>query len=706
VKTPRSIHFPFSILQFAVSILCAAAPAAAQNWNSPRATELARRAIERRTAQIGANVVASYSAHAKGYLTFLGQVGDTAIFGPKVIKQTQLAVDVFWHAPGSSKQIVVGMRDTLLTPADIDYYGDRFGIVQSNFPDRIRLGDGHDVADVMHPLAPAGLDFYEFAIVDSTNVRTASDTINVYQLMYRPRDPTQARAIGSAYISVSTADIVKLDLTFTRAAILDKRIELLSVSLENTLIEGRAWLPWRQEVEVQRAGTWMRINGRGIIRAHWSIGDYDITFPAPPTLFTGPPIQFVSPTQLKKYPFEGGILGGLPPGVSVIRDEDIARVQRQAEDAVKLEFRERSQPASLSIPHFSDIVRVTRAEGVALGAGGNLHPATWLDADARARYGFSDEAWKGEFGVRFNLGHDRSVRAFAAREYTDARDVPEVSGVRNSIASQEFGSDYTDPYDVRSVGAELSLGRVARARWRVEAAREKHGPVFVRATPEQGSYESTIPARAVRGTRVSLHGEGAAFSIAGGTLRANAELRLMDLGGKAARFSLDAEYERQMGSGTLATRTVAAGLSSGLLPPQEYVYFGGPTTAPGYAFDDFAARRGVSQRVEWRISVPFFPLSLGRYGRVPAHATLAPYAHVVWVDDPAMLPRFIAPQVPMPPEPTPPSFVRGDRHGWYPSIGIGFEPLLGVFRFDIARGLRDGRWTFSADISRAFWAVL
>ncbi len=202
---------------------------------------------------------------------------------------------MYWRAPGSSKQIVRGMRDTLLTPADIDYYSDRFGIVQSNFPDRIRMGDGLDVADVMHPLSPAGLRAYDFAIVDSTSIRTATDRIDVYQFMYRPRDPRQPRAIGSAYLDVRTADIVRLDLTFTRAAILDKRIELLSVSLENALIEGRAWLPFRQSIEVVRTGTWLSFEARGIIRGRWEVCCYDVAFAAPPGLFLGAPISFVPP---------------------------------------------------------------------------------------------------------------------------------------------------------------------------------------------------------------------------------------------------------------------------------------------------------------------------------------------------------------------------------------------------------------------------
>ena len=45
-------------------------------------------------------------------------------------------------------------------------------------------------------------------------------------------------------------------------------------------------------------------------------------------------------------------------------------------------------------------------------------------------------------------------------------DEPEVSLVRNSIASQEWGADYTNPFEARQLALGLSLGTSAGARWR------------------------------------------------------------------------------------------------------------------------------------------------------------------------------------------------------------------------------------------------
>jgi len=46
------------------------------------------------------------------------------------------------------------------------------------------------------------------------------------------------------------------------------------------------------------------------------------------------------------------------------------------------------------------------------------------------------------------------------------------------------------------------------------------------------------------------------------------------------------------------------------------------------------------------------------------------------------------------------------RQGWYPALGVGTLVLFDLLRFDVARGLRDGRWTFSVDAARGFWPIL
>ena len=136
-------------------------------------------------------------------------------------------------------------------------------------------------------------------------------------------------------------------------------------------------------------------------------------------------------------------------------------------------------------------------------------------------------------------------------------------------------------------------------------------------------------------------------------------------------------------------RTVAGGAFGPIVPAQELAYAGGPTTGPGYRYHEFAGRLVASQRVEWQLPVPFVAMPLGRFGRTAPRATLAPFAQAVYVArGERLLPAESA------------------RAGWYPALGVGTLVLFDLVRFDVARGLRDGRWTFSVDAARGFWGIL
>jgi hypothetical protein len=64
--------------------------------------------------------------------------------------------------------------------------------------------------------------------------------------------------------------------------------------------------------------------------------------------------------------------------------------------------------------------------------------------------------------------------------------------------------------------------------------------------------------------------------------------------------------------------------------------------------------------------------------------TLAPFAHVVFLG----------------------RATGGRAAGWYPSLGTGALLFFDAIRLDVARGLRDGKWTFSADLTPELWRVL
>ena len=81
----------------------------------------------------------------------------------------------------------------------------------------------------------------------------------------------------------------------------------------------------------------------------------------------------------------------------------------------------------------------------------------------------------------------------AERQLGEIGLVPEGSMARNSLASQEFGSDWTSPFQRRQLALRLDLPPMLERRWRlsVEVATERHSRVTVHATPARGEYEPT-----------------------------------------------------------------------------------------------------------------------------------------------------------------------------------------------------------------------
>jgi hypothetical protein len=232
----------------------------------------------------------------------------------------------------------------------------------------------------------------------------------------------------------------------------------------------------------------------------------------------------------------------------------------------------------------------------------------------------------------------------------------------------------------------------------MDASYERQGALRVHANPAHGAFERTIPAWPIDEERLALSFERpTSLSIFGSELRIAGELRggwfsghdttLSASHAHFARAFVSANIERPIGTNRLLLQTTLGAVTgSPGAPPQEYVFLGGPVTGPGYDFHRFAGRFAASQRVEWRTPVPFFSLPLGRFGRTPASMTLAPNVTMDYVTRSA-------------------SFAR-QAQGWYPSVGVGALLFFDLLRFDVARGLRDGAWRFSFDLSKDLWRIL
>jgi hypothetical protein len=712
------IRFPAALFAACISLPAATGAQTPESWNDERALELVRRATERRAAQLADTGLVDYSARAHGYLTFLAQLGDGFPEPPRVLKADELELEVYWRAPNLSKQRIVGRRDTLLLPTDINYHRDHLGIVQNNFPGIIRLGDGDEVQDVPHPLSATGQNEYDFAITDSLTLNLGNRELAVYEVRFRPRNDQLPRAVGALYLDRAEGQVARMTLGFTRSALRDKQLEDVSVALDNGLVDGRFWLPRRQSIEIRRTGSWMDFPVRGVIRGRWEICCVEVNKGLDPALFVGPEIVAAPASVLRAHRWEGRIVDSLPPDITAVREEDIRKVQTDARALVRSQALERLRSGSVSARRVSDLVRVNRVEGLALGLGLRQRLGNGFSVGLRGRYGTRDKQGKGSLELRREMTSGGAVTASLYHEFREAGDVPETSALKNSIAAQEFGSDFSDPFDVRGYELRIDLVGPASLRWFASYAYERQAPLAIHATPARGSYEATLPAwrstedrvefgvsrplRSVREGPTQFEGS-AVFRVAGNTSRGEVPKRV---DGFYSRITLRGRMERPGSAGKLVISGHAAALQwwepiirlddpldtpargGSDLPPQLLVHIGGPVTGPGYGFHEFSGWGGGAGRVEWQLPVPFFRVPLGRFGRTSNRAVLAPFAHSLFIVGPGGT--------------GPTESYLGAR----PSLGVGLLTFFEVLRLDIARGLRGGRWTFSADVSTAFWGIL
>jgi hypothetical protein len=492
------------------------------------------------------------------------------------------------------------------------------------------------------------------------------------------------------YLARADAQVVRMAFSFTRAALLDPQLDDVSIVLDNALIEERFWLPRRQEIEIRRSGTWLDFPARGIIRGGFEVCCYRINRGTPAVRFAGPEIELAPPDRRAAYRFTEPLSAVVPPDLSTASGEELARVQARAVELVGQAALARARRGALLAGSVSDLVRVNRAEGLSLGAGVRRRLGSAADLALTGRYGIADREPKGVARLTWHPSVAASIRIGAFDEVRDASDVAEVSGLRNSIGAQEFGADFTEPYRVRGFDLRVehrSPNSAVIASLGV--AREWTEAVTVEAVPAHGAYRPAPAVPSGQGWRADLALALAPREWLGGAVhgRLGLQVRRLRDGDDVSvpvRGTARLEFEHQVGPGAMVASTFA-GIGNGG-PPQDLLRAGGPVTAPGYGAHQFVSRSLVSQRLEWQVPVPFPSIPVGRWGRSPRTATLAPLTSIVVQEE---------------------HDGSGQRHAaGYLSVGAGLLVFFDLVRFDVARGLRNGRWTFGVDLTRDLWRIL
>ncbi|HEY6947925.1 MAG TPA: hypothetical protein VI297_03830 [Gemmatimonadales bacterium] len=661
-------------------------PLAAQAWNSPAAVDLVRRGVARRSAAQADPGLRSYRARAHGLVFFLAQVGKGLGGPPRLVKADELNVEVYWQGPNWSKQVILAWRDTTFLPTDIKYHRDHLGIVTNNFGDLIRIGEGDEVRDAVHPLAPGGLADYDFALGDSLAIQGPQGLVRVQEVLVRPRDYGRPLVIGTLYLDAASAELVRFRFSFTPAAYLESNLEDISVVLENSLREGRYWLPYRQEIEIRRRTTWLDFPARGIIRGRWEIGDYDLGAALPRAVLAGPAIgglvQALPDDSTWQRPLRVAIAGEAAPAGRQDMEAVRTEVERLAGERVLTGL----PRARLGVGALSDLAHVNRVQGLTLGLGGTVRIGSsrvWLEP--AAAFGTSDHRITGGLAVRAGLG-PVEIELSGRRRVRDLSDVPVISPLLNSFLSQENGDDYGDYVllDLAGVGVRYPLG--ARTRLGLDLGVERSRSLDVAATAARGAYRPNpaLGAGTYRMARLRLERAAAAPSAGIGGAVA---LEVGDGPTSFVRGSADGTWLVPTGGSALAGR-LHAGWGSDGLPAYRSFVLGGRGTLVGEPFRAFGGRSYALAELEWRLNVPGPAIPLGSFASTGHSLVLAPFLAAGWSGRPySGLPWQAS-------------------GGVRPVVGLAAELLMRLIRVEAGVGLRDGDVGLTLDVHPDWWGVL
>ncbi len=675
-----------------------AAPADAE-WNSGPALELVRRAQALRAETQVDTALMSYQADARGYVYFYLDREDTG--ERNLVKTDQVALDVFWRAPDLVKQRIVGWRDERQLPTNIRYHIDHLAVVHDNFGDLIRIGDGDEVSDVLHPAAPGAESFYEYRLADSLTLRLPGtpEPVRVYEVRVRPRDVRQPALLGSIFVDRRSGALVRMDFTFTPASYVDRNLDYINISLDNGLWMGRFWLPNQQRVELRRQIPELDIPAGSVIRGTMRVGNYRFNEEISPLIFYGPQVVVAPRADRESFPFEEGLYDeiraeGIGPGT------ELREIRQQAMELARSRRLSGLPGTRPRIGSASEVLRYNRAEGAVVGLGISTRPTPTLSAMLQGGWAT---------GPRHPLLHAQmnwqpgALQLGAGAFLNTPREVggaPAVSGVINTVSTLLAGRDYTDLFYVRGgevsgrwrASPEWSIGGELRLEEHASAALETEFSIFgadalrqVRPIDEgimrrmALTAQRSAPAEALRWWTASVEGgvgslapHSAPAAGAGEPSRDFVRARA-DLGWGRRWAPRDARLELHG----------AAGAARGDLPRQELFLLGGRGTLPGYGFRAFGGDR----------------FALG--GATLSADVVAPWARVRllgaagWAGSSAASERAL------------PLWGAVPTDGIRASVGAGVGLFFDILRVDALRGIgSDGRWELIVETRRSFWDFL
>lgn len=662
-------------------------------WDGPRVRGIVRAAVEARASARADTALRNFRAEVEGHVYYLGALapgegasGDEA----QVVRADQVALRVRWQRPGRSRQTLVGRRSERRLPTSIQYHIDHLTLVLNSFGNRIRLGEGTEVRDVLHPAAPGALEHYSYRLADSLGMGVAGRRATVYRIEVRPRDPGTPGVVGLMDVDPAAGAVVRLRVTFTPASYRDPELERIELDLRSALWHGRWWLPVEQRQIVSRRIRWLDVPLSGVIRTRLRVTDLETNLDSFPRLPAGHHVVSLPEPRLRSY---DGWTGGLydSPLVAGAAAADREALRERAGELLRSSV-DRGGGLRPSLPAISSLVRARRGEGARLGAGGRVALASGATLTAHAGHPFARGGLQWRAGARLPLGETVLEADIYGDRFTDVGPWTASSGLIATFGWLVRAEDFRDPYfrDGVTVGVERPLlGGRGGLRLTVE---EHHAAHPVSDPPGDDPVRPVRPA--AEGDLVSAaatwSGPIGARLDAAWRMDVRLEAAPDGPGGTAytsARLNAVGRSRPTTGSWSWSAAAGAAALG-GSPPPQRLLLLGGRGTVPGHRFRRWGGDRAAWLRIEGARDV------LGRWVRLRGIAA-AGWAELAGPGRAAAA-AFRGPT----------GGELGGTTGVEPALGVGIGLVDGLLRVDLVRGLEGGRWEWMVSADPRFWGVL
>ncbi|MCZ6477713.1 MAG: hypothetical protein O6851_05295 [Gemmatimonadetes bacterium] len=647
---------------------------ARSEWNDERVLLIIQAAIEARRHAFSDSSLRNFEADAEGFIYLLTDIEGQE----RLIRADQVALRIAWQAPGNLTQTILGRRSDRRLPSRIRYHIDHLAVTIDNFGDVIRVGEGDEVRGVVHPVARAGTRFYEYRLVDSTEIRFQGGRARIYEIEVRPTRFDRSGIIGTLYIDRDTWAVARMAFTFTPRSYVDPRLTGLDVDISNALWEGRYWLPVLQIVDVRRESRWLSFPISATIRTEHHIGPYringDLTEPVP----RGEKISSVAKSELASYDeWRRDLLDG-PLGEADTAAINMEEIRAKAREIVG----RRVVPTGrlrVWIDGVSSLARGRRAEGFLAGAGGEY---ALPRGSVRAWVGYPFGTDLPELLVAFDrdIGSTRlRVEGYHER-LTDVGPFQAAAGLVSSISLAINGEDFTDPYFRDGARATLFFPLLGNTS-SVSAGWESQERATLATGVSDARPVRPIQDGSLASVTVLLRPHLGELLGAGLSGRFEAEVGVIDDG--YARWILGVVLDgRKPGSPWTWKAELGGALAAGTLPAQRLVLLAGRHTVPGYPFRPWGGDQAFLLRLLGSRQV------LGRWLNVRAFAT-AGWVGITSVSAEAAE-RFGA--------------TRSD--GLRPSLGVGIGFINDALRVDVGRGLDDGVWEWMVSVNPDIWPML